>query len=486
MAVGPNDFLSVEDFYRDFVPAVIDGQAAIFAGAGLSRSAGFVDWKGLLRAFAIELGLDLDVESDLVAVAQYHLNREGRIRNRLNQKVVDEFDRAATSTEAHLTIAALPIATIWTSNYDSLIEDALVASGAVTTIRSPGKSLTVTKRGATREVLKLHGDVSDPDRVVITKEDYERYARDNEGFLLRLKNDLISKSFLFVGFSFADPNLELILSQVRSVVGDSPRTHYAIFRQPARGEFAKPATYRYELNKWRLRLQDLRRYGIQAVVVTDYDDLPDVLRQLRLRVQRKRILVSGSFDQADPWTRVRLEGFCQQLGQRIIRGGFDLVNGFGVGVGNPLIGGAAEELYRAPAPAIERRLILRPFPQAQPRRMTRAQLWEQYRRDLVAPAGFAVFVAGNKLDAHGAIVAADGVRAEFDLAVAQSTYVLPIGATGSVARELWDEVMADPGSYYPTKVPRRLLRRLGSKTATDGQLLDATFDLIEWLSHAKN
>jgi len=53
-------FLLVEQFLDEFIPAVTDGDAAVFAGAGLSRAAGFVDWKGLLKDFATELHLDLE------------------------------------------------------------------------------------------------------------------------------------------------------------------------------------------------------------------------------------------------------------------------------------------------------------------------------------------------------------------------------------------------------------------------------------------
>ena len=45
--------------------------AALLIGAGLSRPAGFVDWKQLMRQCAEAVGLDVRREYDLVAVAQY-------------------------------------------------------------------------------------------------------------------------------------------------------------------------------------------------------------------------------------------------------------------------------------------------------------------------------------------------------------------------------------------------------------------------------
>ncbi len=61
-------------FVEDYSNALRQGTAAIFAGAGLSVSAGYVDWKGLLKPLADELSLSVEREHDLVKVAQYHVN----------------------------------------------------------------------------------------------------------------------------------------------------------------------------------------------------------------------------------------------------------------------------------------------------------------------------------------------------------------------------------------------------------------------------
>lgn len=105
----------LNDFYTQYLKALYEGEAAIFAGAGLSRSAGFVDWKGLIREVAEDLGLDVDKESDLVALAQYHHNDRNN-RTWLNQKLIEEFTQDAALTENHRLIANLPVHTIWTTS----------------------------------------------------------------------------------------------------------------------------------------------------------------------------------------------------------------------------------------------------------------------------------------------------------------------------------------------------------------------------------
>jgi hypothetical protein len=44
----------VELFIKDFLKEIREDNAAIFAGAGLSASAGFVNWRELLRPIADE------------------------------------------------------------------------------------------------------------------------------------------------------------------------------------------------------------------------------------------------------------------------------------------------------------------------------------------------------------------------------------------------------------------------------------------------
>ena len=51
----------VEAFIRAYVKDIEDGVAAVFAGAGFSRSCGFVNWSELLSEIAEELGLKVEL-----------------------------------------------------------------------------------------------------------------------------------------------------------------------------------------------------------------------------------------------------------------------------------------------------------------------------------------------------------------------------------------------------------------------------------------
>jgi len=168
--------MSLKHFYKTFLDSLDAGDAALFIGAGMSRPAGYVDWKGLLKEIAEDIGLDVDKETDLIALAQYHINKKAN-RARLNQKLIAEFTKDATPSENHRLIATLPIGSIWTTNYDSLLEDAFSAIQKKPDVKSTQANLAQSKPGRDVTIYKMHGDVLQPQDAVLTKDDYETYSK---------------------------------------------------------------------------------------------------------------------------------------------------------------------------------------------------------------------------------------------------------------------------------------------------------------------
>src|SRR5271157_3991275 len=114
---------AIDYFYDSYVRAMAEGSAALFAGAGLSIPSGYVDWSKLLDEIASDLGLDVKKEHDLLSLSQYYVNAN-RGRHRVNELLVLQLSRAARPNINHELIADLPIRTVWTTNYDTLIEEA--------------------------------------------------------------------------------------------------------------------------------------------------------------------------------------------------------------------------------------------------------------------------------------------------------------------------------------------------------------------------
>ena len=167
--------------------------------------------------------MDIDRETDLVSLAQYHCNKNLSNRGKINQLLINEFSANASPTINHEILARLPISTYWTTNYDKLIENSIAHAGKIPDTKYRNKQLTYTKPKRDAVVYKMHGDADHPDEAVLTKDDYERYHVKMQPFLNALSGDLISKTFLFLGFSFTDPNLDYILSRVRIAMGAKSR-----------------------------------------------------------------------------------------------------------------------------------------------------------------------------------------------------------------------------------------------------------------------
>ena len=103
---------------------------------------------------------------------------------------------------------------------------------------------------------------------------------------------------------------------------------------------------------------------------------------------------------------------------------------------------------------------------------------------MISLAGVAIFMFGNKLEDQRNLVLADGVQREFQIAIQHGLVPIPIGATGYVAEELWNKVLATPSVYYAGMedwiVP--IIRELGDKTLESDELVNSVINIIKQLN----
>jgi hypothetical protein len=467
------------DFYEEYSKSLHNREAALFVGAGLSIPAGYKSWQELLREVATELQLDIEHEIDLVALAQFHVN-EYRVRSKLNQLLVDEYNRDVKPTPNHKLIASLSIETIWTTNYDQLLEKAFREAGKRCDVKITAQNFATTIRGKDVTIYKMHGDVTQPHEAVIVKEDYELYNVHREVFSNALRGDLMSKTFLFLGFSFTDPNIDYILSRIRTLLGSNPRQHSCIMKHPTKkGENASnQAAYDYKMRWMELRISDLRRYGIKALMIDDYAEITDILQTLNRRVSRNNIFVSGSTVQSGDNLDRRAERLAYEIGREAIRRNFNVVSGFGLGVGNMFLLGAMEAAYRDKETYLLDRIMFRPFPQLPMDAPQRKELYSTYRQDILSSAGTVIFLGGVRLDEHSEEQIGQGVLEEFEIATKLGKYPIPVGATGRAAKVIWEKVMSNPTQYFPNHDVKKYLEVLGDESQDDEGIVTAIFGLI--------
>lgn len=277
--------ISKSVFIKKYTEAIVRDEAAVFAGAGYSREAGFCDWKGLLRDIATDIELDIEKETDYISLAQYYENANGY--HALCSIILDAFSKYKDNYKLAKAVEALPIKTFWTTNYDHFIEDTLRNDfKKLVDIKRTTKNLTCNLRNRDVTVYKFHGDIDDLSSLVITKSDYESFERDHIQFINVLNGDLINKTFVFLGYSFNDPDLFNILKSIRLTFDKNKRTHYAIFKKIAHSDFDDDKEFEYATIKQNLKIADLKRYGIESIEVDEYAEISDIFEVIKKKYKK--------------------------------------------------------------------------------------------------------------------------------------------------------------------------------------------------------
>ncbi len=470
-------------FIREYTRELHNKNAAVFAGAGLSMDSGYVDWKGLLRNIIQDLGLDPDKEHDLVTLAQYHCNQAGGSKTSLTQAIFDHFKPTKTPTPNHRLLASLPIYTYWTTNYDKLIEKVLEEAKKVPDVKYTLKHFSVTRLDRDVSVYKMHGDVDHPADAIISKDDYEAYPLKMSAFVSALRGDLVEKTFLFLGFSFTDPNIDYILSRVRVQYEQHQRHHYCIQKRVSKDAAESDTDFKYRQLKQHYFIRDLKRFSVLTVLVDDYTQITGLLEKLAASYKRASIFISGAAHDYGKWTQAEAEAFLHKLSYQTAAKKNRIITGFGLGVGSAVINGALAYLNEAGKTISDEEIMMRPFPQVATGATSLPAQWTAYRKDMIDYAGIALFVFGNKRDAKGDVVLSNGIREEFDFCVKAGVRPLPVGATGFMAAELWKEVSGNMAKYFPdaNATFQKNFEKLGDASTSPDDLLPIIQRLVEHL-----
>eukprot|EP00935_MAST-01C_sp_MAST-1C-sp1_P000061 g61.t1 len=180
------------------------GQLVIFLGAGASMGAGLPSWGQLLKELASTNAVPpIDTNSE-----------EWNAMDMLTQ--ADILDRrTATSLGRQIASAfsRMPCTEYVTTNYDTMMESSLTSYEDAPAVSVLPHQMVL---GAETWVLKMHGCVTDPERIVLTRKDYMRYADRAAALSGIVQAKLMTKHMLFVGFSLTDDNFYRIADTGRA------------------------------------------------------------------------------------------------------------------------------------------------------------------------------------------------------------------------------------------------------------------------------
>jgi len=191
-------------------------QLVLFAGAGVSRGANLPMWDELLDRLAGVAKFDRQESDALGQLGELDRARviEQRLgSDRLLQQEIVKIYRADQYSLAHGLLASLDLSEMVTVNYDTLLEEAL---------RATGRTLSVLPHApnplAKRWLLKLHGCITKPDDIVLTGDHYLGFKDRRSALMGIVQALLITRHMLFVGFSLKDEHFQSIVYDVKKAM----------------------------------------------------------------------------------------------------------------------------------------------------------------------------------------------------------------------------------------------------------------------------
>lgn len=238
----------------------------------------------------------------------------------------------------------------------------------------------------------------------------------------------------------------------------------------------------------------------ESVVLAFYHKRDKLYRQLRHQInsssQEKvlnKVFISGALDPKSPHSYRGYfnrkprnskfkngEWFIMQLAKRIIDDGYDIVNGFGVGIGNYIVSGAyMGGSQRGGADYVSKHLTIQPLISVEQQERDKK---DEVRRKLIRDCGTVIFLFGKTLyednNSKKDELDKDGTYLEYEIAVEEIKNIIPVGATGLTSRYIYNEV-------YRENKHKPFIDRLNKENINIMQLIDDIMSMIESEKHKK-
>jgi hypothetical protein len=251
---------------------------SVFLGSGMSFDACGLDWKTLVAPYISKLQGN---DTDLIKGLQYYVTQTGINTIDFKKEIAKKFIGLNYDTR-HELLSKLPIRNYWTTNFDTLIEDALKNIYEHRDIMKTNDSFITAEERRDNVVYKLHGDVNEPQDIVILQDDYDEYPKSHCNFFTALENELATNTILFLGYSFKDPDINNIINKL-NLKTSSRQTHLFVLKKDEDNEFLQ--------KYW---IKELEKKGIITCLIDEYTEIEEILERVYKKYMARKIFISGS------------------------------------------------------------------------------------------------------------------------------------------------------------------------------------------------
>ncbi|HIU99996.1 MAG TPA: hypothetical protein IAB14_02640, partial [Candidatus Stercoripulliclostridium merdipullorum] len=155
-----------EEFIKEFSKKIVNNESSLFLGAGFSINSNMPSWRQLMEPCAKALNISLNDESDFAQIAQYYETKRGR--SQLVTEIVRQIKNNSTSKEELTELLTLSFHSIWTTNFDQIIEDSLNSQNISCNVISTDESLSNYSSSEKINLYKCGGDIANAHSLFLT------------------------------------------------------------------------------------------------------------------------------------------------------------------------------------------------------------------------------------------------------------------------------------------------------------------------------
>lgn len=212
------------------------GKASVMVGAGFSKNAEMSegvkmkDWGELCEEFHKELYGVKPGDHDFKLKSALRLAQQ--LESAKGRNALDELIKSSLPNDSvapgylHKLLVKLPWRDVFTTNYDTLLEDAAILSFKRYNVVTSKDSLIYQPHP---RIVKVHGSFPDNRPFIITEEDYRTYPTVFPEFVNTVRQALIETQFCLLGFSGDDPNFLNWLGWFRDIMGKQMLPVYMVY-----------------------------------------------------------------------------------------------------------------------------------------------------------------------------------------------------------------------------------------------------------------
>lgn len=247
--------------------AISNDSLVIFVGAGMSMPLDFPSWTGLIQnilknieddgpfnfSYHFKQGNNINVFDTLNELE--HHNYNSKVKSSLYDEI-NSIKIDVPKLNRHKKLWEISNKII-TTNYDKVL-DKVKPDDIV--VFSNGNEFQQSQSIKGKPFLyKIHGDITNPDSCILFESDYKKLYEEDTSDLQTLKNFLLTKTILFIGFSLKDPYVVKQMEYIRNLYNGYNKEHYVLQTQK----------------------EDFSKYNVQTIPIKDWnDDFDRLLEEL--------------------------------------------------------------------------------------------------------------------------------------------------------------------------------------------------------------